>query len=597
MKRPHTLFFLSVPVVCLLMSLVLLISHRGMPIEARPAQLKRLEQGAQAMEQGGEILLLAREETPLLQTVQDALDEMRIGWTVSDRTGAEALGQVDTVLVCTDDLPALEGEEAVSLIRWVEQGGHLGILQSQSMDGWFRIASHKLGIMDSAAEYREYHALEASPGVFGVFEDQIMDEELSDFTLPVQLESDCRVLLQSADENKTPLMWCREIGKGRALVCNHSLIGGKDSRGQVAIALEQLEDVLVYPVINAGLVFIDDFPAPQPEGYDEFLQEQFGMNIQGFFRNHWWPDMKEAAREYGVRYTGVLVETYNKNMKPPFEPDSQDHSLLRYYASELYQSGGEVGLHGYNHQPLCLKGWQYADEDYETWESTEDMEGAVRELMRYGHSFLPNVTFTSYVPPSNYLSDEGQKVLVDTVKDLVAISGVYLPEDGVNARVQEYHESPDGTVPVPRITSGFSMGRYEKYVAAGELNLHGIFSHFIHPDDVLDEERGALLGWEKMFEDFCSMLEEVKAAYPALRWCTATEAAAAVQRYDRLRIEREKEGTTLKLTLTGFYDEAWLKLSCPHEVRVTGAEVYRAGSAQWLRATSDTVIVDWGDGA
>ena len=134
-------------------------------------------------------------------------------------------------------------------------------------------------------------------------------------------------------------------------------------------------------------------------------------------------------------------------------------------------------------------------------------------------------------------------------------------------------------------------------MAAGELNLHGIFSHFIHPDDVLDEERGALLGWEKMFEDFCSMLEEVKAAYPALRWCTATEAAAAVQRYDRLRIEREKEGTTLKLTLTGFYDEAWLKLSCPHEVRVTGAEVYRAGSAQWLRATSDTVIVDWGDGA
>ena len=378
------------------------------------------------------------------------------------------------------------------------------------------------------------------------------------------------------------------------LVCNHSLIQGKDMRGLASSLLCGLEDVLVYPIINAGMVFIDDFPAPQPEGYDALIQQQFGMSIQSFYRNHWWPDMKGFARRHGVRYTGVLVETYNKTMKAPFVPDNEDNSLIRYYASELLQSGGELGLHGYNHQPLCLTGWQYADEDYITWESEQDMEGAVKELVRYGHSFLPDAVFTSYVPPSNYLSDEGQAVLVKAVPTLEAISGVYLPEDGINARVQEYHENPDGTVPVPRITSGFSLGEYVKVVAAGEMNLHGVFSHFIHPDDVLDEERGALLGWEQLRQDFEDALAEITEAWPALRWCTATEAAAAVQRFDRLGIDRVWEDEkTLLLSLTDFYDEAWLCLSAIRPARVTGAELYEASGCFWLRCTEPAIRLEW----
>ena len=31
-----------------------------------------------------------------------------------------------------------------------------------------------------------------------------------------------------------------------------------------------------------------------------------------------------------------------------------------------------------------------------------------------------------------------------------------------------------------------------------ELNMHFVNSHFMHPDDLLDEDRGAALGWEKL---------------------------------------------------------------------------------------------------
>ncbi len=114
-----------------------------------------------------------------------------------------------------------------------------------------------------------------------------------------------------------------------------------------------LNDTLVYPIINAGMVFIDDFPAPQPEGFNEQLKRQFGYSIQGFFRNHWWPDMKQLAWDHGIRYTGVLIETYNSNVCGPFTTKGVDDSLLKYYTAELLHSGGEMGLHGLQpHAPV-----------------------------------------------------------------------------------------------------------------------------------------------------------------------------------------------------------------------------------------------------
>lgn len=118
----------------------------------------------------------------------------------------------------------------------------------------------------------------------------------------------------------------------------------------------------------------------------------------------------------------------------------------------------------------------------------ENMRLAVAELLRYGKSFLPSASFTTYVPPSNYLSEEGQQVVLRTVPTVTTISGLYLPEMGVNALVQEFEEEEDGSISVPRITSGFAMDGYNELVAAHELMLHGVFSHFIHPDDVLDDD-------------------------------------------------------------------------------------------------------------
>ena len=291
----------------------------------------------------------------------------------------------------------------------------------------------------------------------------------------------------------------------------------------------------------------------------------------------------------------MLIESYNDQVTGPFEPENQDNALVRYYTSELLHSGGELGLHGYNHMPLCPQDFVYAGENYKPWPSAESMALSLKELTRYARSFLPGASFLTYVPPSNYLSAQGQRALLEAVEELRTISGLYLNEEGVNALVQEFCEEEDGSISVPRVTSGFDPDPYNRLVMAQELMLHGVFSHFIHPDDVLDSDRGADEGWARLYESFCQTVERVSGQYPLLRWSTASEGAAAVQRYSRLRLKRQADEAGLTLALTPFYDEAWLALKTDRRIKsVSGGTLHPvAQGLYWIEAREGVVRVEW----
>lgn len=71
-------------------------------------------------------------------------------------------------------------------------------------------------------------------------------------------------------------------------------------------------------------------------------------------------------------------------------------------------------------------------------------------------------------------------------------------EDGTDLPyVQEFGVASDGMVEQPRIVSGGMVGdTYMRLAAMNELNMHYVSTHFMHPDDLLDVDRGAEEGWE-----------------------------------------------------------------------------------------------------
>lgn len=606
MKRQVSRLRLFVPLLFMaLMALVLFAGQKGVTFENTGTVLTLLpalsEEAAPQAATGDPLLVVINredeEETMFVQTLCDTLDAMRLPWTVLDpREAPLPLDTTDRILVCTRSLNVML-DEISGLVLWLESGGHMALCMTPSMDDAFFILHRILGITEYSAEYRPYERYQFTTDIIPLMKDlpYTGDGSLYDFFLPVRLQADCRVHMETGDAHPSPLMWERPCGEGRVVVLNTTLMGGKDSRGFAMAVISALEDVLVYPIINAGMIFIDDFPAPQPEGFNDRILQDFGYDIQGFFRHYWWPDMKSLAWKYDVKYSGVLIETYNDLVEPPFEPE-EEGALLRFYASELLHSGGEIGLHGYNHMPLNFEGFVYPPGvDYNLWPSRENMVEALQELYRYARLLFPEEDFVTYVPPSNYLSPEGQAVLRETLPSVRVISGLYLAEIGNDALVQEFGEEPDGSISVPRLSSGFIPTEYSQMVMASELAFHGVYSHFIHPDDVLDEERGATAGWREMYARFDEMLQKIVDTYPAIRFLTAADGAVAVQRYERLGITREMEEDRLRITLTNLEEEAWLSLRTERKIaNVEGAALHPVSANEyWLQATGETVVVHW----
>jgi hypothetical protein len=585
----------------------ILLEKKGQAIEARDVMLDILTYDtaniAKAKEPLPGVLILYHAaddfEPKAMQTLADTLDAMRIAYQTVDLS-SQALPSLDDVtmlLLCCRSLEPFEND-LKQLVTWIEAGGKFGMMMAPEVDSPFRILYRKLGISEIGSGFTEYDSLRYTTGLLPLWGDKVFDSNLRDFALPVRLEQDCTVHMQSAGSAAIPLLWERTVGNGRIAVLNNFLLAGKDSRGFAAQVLFALEDTVIYPIMNAGMVYVDDFPAPQPEGYDKELLKDYGYDIQGMYRNRWWPDMKSLTWEYGLRYTGVLIETYNDIVSPPFEPEKTDGALLKFYASELMQSGGEIGLHGYNHMPLCPPGFPYRDEAYVTWPSMEYMQQGIAELVRYGKKMVPNANFATYVPPSNYLSDEGRAALRRAAPGIRVISGLYLQETGVEALTQEFCEEEDGTISVPRISSGFLTDGYTGFIAAQELMLHGVFSHFIHPDDILDESRGAKSGWDEMFRQFSKTIESIIQTYPKLRFSTSSEGAAAVQRYDRLGIAREETEDGMKVVLSNFYDTAWLALRTRRTpAAIEGGELFKVSDGiYWIRADEAEIAIRWEEG-
>lgn len=606
MKQQVSKLRLFVPLLFMVvMALVLFAGQKGVTFENTGTKLTLLpalsEETAPRTVTGEPLLIVINsedeEETLFVQTLCDTLDAMRLPWAILDpRESPLPLDTTSRILVCTRSLNVML-DEISDLVLWLETGGRMALCMAPSMDDAFFILHRILGITEYSAEFRPYKSYQFSTELIPLMKDvpYTGDGSLHDYFLPVRLQEDCRVHMETVDVHPSPLMWERSCGEGRVVVMNTTLMGGKDSRGFALSIISALEDVLVYPIINAGMIFIDDFPAPQPEGFNERILQDFGYDIQGFFRHYWWPDMKSLAWKYGVEYSGVLIETYNDQMEPPFEPE-EEGALLRFYASELLHSGGEIGLHGYNHMPLNFEGFVYPPGvDYSLWPSKENMVAALQELYRYAKLLFPEEEFVTYVPPSNYLSPEGQAVLRETLPSVRVISGLYLNEIGNDALVQEFGEEPDGSISVPRLTSGFIPTEYSQMVMASELAFHGVYSHFIHPDDVLDEERGATAGWREMYARFDEMLQKIVDTYPAIRFVTAADGAAAVQRYERLGITRELKEDQLRITLTNFEEEAWLSLRTERKIAsVEGALLHPVSEKEyWLQAASETVVVYW----
>ena len=427
----------------------------------------------------------------------------------------------------------------------------------------------------------------AGAGGMEFSDDVILCEAVDD-----ALQDDCEVHIVSGDDDHRPLLWERDHEAGHVLVCNADLMDSKANRGIIASCFARMDTALVYPVINASVYCIDDFPSAAPAGYDKNVLDQFGYTIGDFYANVWWPAMTRIAEQYGIKYSSFLIQCYEADVNGPFI-NMDNRVSAAYYAKLLLEMNGEIGLHGYNHQPLVLEGYAFDEknEGYTCWNTVESMLDSVRAALSYANSLSRDVNIQAYVAPSNIMSHEAMSAMIRQFDDLRIYAGVYIGT--ADQLVQEFSVLENDVVQVPRLTADMQMESSEWWLQVNELNYHYYESNYIHPDDILDEERTDGGDFSAMVSAYERTVQWNQAC--GLRTTTISEAAGAVQRYCNLSVSQSLDRTGITIHLEGLIDEAYLMLRTKKEpAGISAGELIRIDDGCYLIRTEESDFrVEW----
>ena len=503
------------------------------------------------------------------------------------------LKQYQTMVIAMPNLDPL-GEHVLQIMQWVKKGGGVMFAMTPERTGYLDVIGPQIGIESSAYKYVVTEGITPSKDFMLGGGQTYMFSDPFKSSLSVALNDRAQVEAVSSN-GRTPLVWRSSVESGTAVMCNIGIYV-KMVRGFYASAFSLLSSAMAYPVINSAAFYLDDFPSPVPSGNGKYIKRDYNMSISEFYSQVWWPDLVRLAERYGIRFTGVMIENYGDDTKN--DPVRQtDNTQFEYYGGLLLRQNGEIGYHGYNHQPLVLPNTDYGNEyTYVQWPNRKAIVDSLNELIAFQKTVLPAATSSVYVPPSNILSSEGRQIIGEDVPQIRAIASMAFPPDSSLEYVQEFGVAADGVVEAPRIVSGSMVNNsYMRLAAVSELNMHYVSTHFMHPDDLLDEDRGAKEGWEtyrKGLEDYLDWLEQ---SAPSIRMQTGTECAAAVQRFSGLTVSMATSDDSWDLHLGNLTDQGWLMFRANNGTpgRVRGGSLTKlTGNLYLLKATSATVHIE-----
>ena len=503
------------------------------------------------------------------------------------------LKQYQTMVIAMPNLDPL-GEHVLQIMQWVKKGGGVMFAMTPERTGYLDVIGPQIGIESSAYKYVVTEGITPSKDFMLGGGQTYMFSDPFKSSLSVALNDRAQVEAVSSN-GRTPLVWRSSVESGTAVMCNIGIYV-KMVRGFYASAFSLLSSAMAYPVINSAAFYLDDFPSPVPSGNGKYIKRDYNMSISEFYSQVWWPDLVRLAERYGIRFTGVMIENYGDDTKD--DPVRQtDNTQFEYYGGLLLRQNGEIGYHGYNHQPLVLPNTDYGNEyTYVQWPNRKAIVDSLNELIAFQKTVLPAATSSVYVPPSNILSSEGRQIIGEDVPQIRAIASMAFPPDSSLEYVQEFGVAADGVVEAPRIVSGSMVNNsYMRLAAVSELNMHYVSTHFMHPDDLLDEDRGAKEGWEtyrKGLEDYLDWLEQ---SAPSIRMQTGTECAAAVQRFSGLTVSMATSDDSWDLHLGNLIDQGWLMFRANNGTpgRVRGGSLTKlTGNLYLLKATSATVHIE-----
>ena len=378
-----------------------------------------------------------------------------------------------------------------------------------------------------------------------------------------KLELQSGTPVQATSSFGDPVHWVHSFGRGKVAFWNTHLLSWKWARGLVVHSIMKVQNISVQPIANLGVIQIDDFPRSVERVRKEPIKSEFGLTVPEFYEHIWLPDMLGVASEYNVRFTFLAVFNYNGRTKPPFDFSQWDNvtisskagtSPFGLHTARMIGNDHELGLHGYNHRSLHRSQWQ----------SREMMKAALDAAAQRWEEDKLGPPPQTYVPPNNIYDADGAQALTESFPTLRVIAGT--PDGKFEEGGQRKFEPEPWNQKLfclPRYTAGYSLTDKRKYAMISQLETFGVWTHFLHPDDIFSESRNPRnLPWrgeankpDGLYDEFVSWLQFVRDRYPWLRFVRTAEGHQMLREYlgnDIKVMLRENEVVIHSTTPTSF---------------------------------------------
>jgi len=523
----------------------------------------------------------------ILKNLEESFIFNKINYTLADIGNIVSTDGYETFIFATDSFIGLQKSTFEAVKQATFNGKNLIFLNTSEYNPFNSISGiQKTGkVIEKSSEIHFTHKLFP-----GLDQHSPSSEMVVHPIFEVALDSECKILAWSKEN--IPLLWERTYGKGRILYTNASFFADKITRGLMNQWISYGNDWYITPFLNAKLMHIDDFPAPIPRTINKVIQDEYQMSTRDFYKQIWWKDMLEIAKHRNLIYSGFIIIDYNNAVRKEDMKEVSQITLedLDIEGRELFLHGGEIGIHGYNHNPLVFDGdIDFAALSYHPWRSKEDMAAGMNQLLMYVKKmFGKKIKLYVYVPPSNILKEEGKEALVKNYPDLNVIASVFYGDSDRGAYASEIGR--DKTIPklfnFPRFSSGFYYDKDEMWSLFNAIAIYGYWTHFVHPDDVISDDRGMNKTWKELKQEFDKLIGEVEANHPYLEPIRASELTQRYINIEDLKIQSEKRDNKIYIGMENYRDPFYMTI----RIRNNSIKNISSGTFKEIYDTEDSKV-------